>query len=80
MSNMKARLSPPVPPPFANLTRFHGVFARRAKLRERVVAQMNARTSSPPAKCRGRQPTSSPNDRTVLDVLPKRKLKKKKDK
>ena len=64
------------PPPFANLPRFHGFFAPRAKLRERVVAQVNARTSSPPAKCQARQPTSSLNDGSILDVLPKRKHKK----
>jgi hypothetical protein len=71
------KLVPLIPPPFANLTRFHGVFAPRAKLREQVVAQVKVRTSSASAK---RQATSPENESSILDVLPKRKRKTKKDK
>ncbi len=71
------KLVPLIPPPFANLTRFHGVFAPRAKLRERVVAQVKGSTSSASAKP---QATSPENERSILDVLPKRKPKTKKGK
>ena len=75
------KLVPLIPPPFANLTRFHGVFAPRAKLRERVVAQVKVRTSSATssasAKC---QATNEAKEGSILDVLPKRKRKTKQDK
>ena len=70
------KLVPLIPPPFANLTRFHGVFAPRAKLRERVVAQMKTKISSRPARCRS---SSDANEGCILDVLPKRKPKTKKN-
>ena len=71
------KLVPLIPPPFANLTRFHGVFAPRAKLRERVVAQVRVRTLTPSAKC---QATNEAKEGSIIDVLPKRKRKTKKDK
>ncbi len=42
-----ARLCALVPPPYFNLTRFHGVFAPNAKLRAQVVPDNRAAASEP---------------------------------
>ncbi len=65
------KLVPLIPPPFANLTRFHGVFAPRAKLRARVIPKPEERkeaTDRPNAQTP--TPSSTPQTGTVLDVLP----------
>jgi len=60
------RLTPLIPPPWSNLTRFHGVFAPSAKLRRLVVPAPEERRSKPP-----RRPVPDVTG-TFLEVLPKR--------
>lgn len=65
-TELLTRLTPLIPPPWSNLTRFHGVFAPGAKLRPLVVpAPENKRPTPPP-----RPPPDISG--TFLEALPKR--------
>ena len=56
------RLTALIPPPRANLTRYHGVFAPGSKLRARVV---------PPPRQDPRPTRTRDTTGTILDVLPR---------
>jgi hypothetical protein len=61
------KLTPLIPPPWSNLTRFHGVFAPGAKLRALIVP-------APEREKRKKPPPRPPPDiaGTFLEALPKR--------
>jgi hypothetical protein len=61
------KLTPLIPPPWSNLTRFHGVFAPGSKLRPLIVP-------APEVEKRRKPPPRPPPDiaGTFLELLPKR--------
>ena len=61
------KLTPLIPPPWSNLTRFHGVFAPGSKLRPLIVPA--------PEEHKRKKPTPRPTPDiagTFLEILPKR--------
>ena len=56
------KLVPLIPPTYANLTRFHGVFAPTSRLRAKVVPPPPV--ESPPTKCPPARPAPSPSVET----------------
>jgi hypothetical protein len=62
------KLTPLIPPPWSNLTRYHGVFAPGSKLRALIVPS----SAEDGSRCKAKRPPPRDVRGTILEVLPRR--------